>query len=190
MTQHTALLLFASLLAGCTLQLPNHATMSGHAGMDHAAHMRAMASPQRQAEVAARGGDVMPFSLSATVHVFDKTPTGGTQRVLARDAVDTAQVALVRQHLREIREQFMKGDFSGPSHIHGANMPGLAELKTAQAGQLAIAYRDIPGGAELSYTTAETKLVNALHQWFDAQLADHGPDARGGHAHHEGVGKR
>lgn len=190
MTQHTALLLLASLLAGCAPHLPNHSTMPGHAGMDHAAHMKAMADPQRQAEVSARGGDVMPFSLSATVHVFDKTPTGGTQRVLARNADDTAQVALVRQHLREIREQFLKGDFSGPSHIHGHDMPGLAELKTAQPGQLGIAYSDTAGGAELVYTTPEAKLVAALHQWFDAQLADHGPDARGGHAHHEGMGKR
>ena len=186
MTQHTALLpltsLLASLLAGCAPQLPNHAAMSGHAGMGHAAHMQAMASPQRQTEVAGRGGDVMPFSLSATVHVFDKTPAGGTQRVLARNADDATQVALVRQHLREIRGQFLKGDFSGPGHIHGQDMPGLAQLTTAQPGQLDIAYNDVAGGAELVYTTAATPLVGALHRWFDAQLADHGKDAVGGHA--------
>lgn len=186
MTQHTTLLLLASLLAGCAPHLPNHSAMPGHAGMDHAAHMKAMADPQRQAEVSARGGDVMPFSLSATVHVFDKTPTGGTQRVLARNANDAAQVALVRQHLREIREQFLKGDFSGPSHIHGHDMPGLAELKTAQPGQLDIAYNDVAGGAELVYTTTAAPLVGALHRWFDAQLADHGKDAVGGHSGHSG----
>ncbi len=172
------------LFAGCS-----NNPMAEHAGMDHAAHMQAMASADRQAEVSARGGDVMPFSLATTEHVFTQNASGGTQQVVTRNAGDAQQVALVRQHLREIREQFLKGDFSGPSHIHGANMPGLAQLKTAQPGQLAIAYRDIPAGAELSYTTNETNLVAALHQWFDAQLADHGPDARGGHAHHEGVSK-
>jgi hypothetical protein len=186
MAQYTALLLLASLLAGCAPHRPNHSAMSGHAGMDHATHMKAMADPQRQAEVAARGGNVMPFSLSATVHVFDKTPAGGTQRVLARNADDTAQVALVRQHLREIHGQFLKGDFSGPSHIHGQDMPGLAQLKTAQPGQLDIAYSDVAGGAELIYKTAAVPLVGALHRWFDAQLADHGKDAVDGHAGHSG----
>lgn len=157
--------------------------------MDHAAHMKAMADPKRQAEVSTRGGDVMPFTLSATVHVFAKTPEGGMQQVLARNAIDTVQVKLVRQHLREIREQFLKGDFSGPSHIHGDDMPGLAEMKTAQPGQIDIAYSDVAGGAELTYKTTSESLVNALHRWFDAQLADHGKDAMDGHSNHSGATK-
>ena len=36
---------------------------------------------QRQAEVAGRGKDVMPFSLAATTHVFTKTAEGGIQPV-------------------------------------------------------------------------------------------------------------
>ena len=179
----TAFALAIAFLTGCAQgPMPHH-----HAGMNHAAHMQA--SADRQADVSARGAHVMPFSLAATEHVFTRNASGGTQQVVARNAGDAQQAALVRQHLREIREQFLKGDFSSPSHIHGANMPGLAKLKTAQPGQLAIAYRDIPAGAELSYTTAEVNLAAALHQWFDAQLADHGPDARGGRAHHEGMGK-
>jgi len=158
-----------------------------HASMDHAAHMKAMSDSKRQAEVSARGGDVMPFSLSATVHVFAKTPEGGMQQVLARNVDDTAQVALVRQHLREIREEFLKGDFSGPGHIHGHDMPGLAEMKVAQPGQVEIAHNDVTAGAELTYKTKAEPLVNALHRWFDAQLADHGKDAMDGHSNHSGA---
>jgi hypothetical protein len=154
-------------------------------GMDHAAHMAEMANAQRQAEVAKRGGDVMPFSLPATTHIFTKSAEGGVQQVVARKATDTAQVMLVRQHLREIREQFLKGDFSGPAHIHGQSMPGLTELKAAQPGQIAIAYKDIKGGAELTYSMSEATLAAALHKWFDAQLSDHGKDAMAGHAQHQ-----
>lgn len=189
MTQHTALLFFASLLAGCAQHPPKDSAVSGHALMDHAAHMKAMAAPKRQAEVSARGGDVMPFSLSATVHVFAKTPEGGMQQVLARNADDTAQVTLVRQHLRDIREQFLNGDFSGPSHIHRHDMPGLAELKAAKPGQIDITYNDVVGGAELGYRTTASPLVSALHRWFDAQLADHGKDATDGHSSHSGAMK-
>lgn len=143
------------------------------------------ADAQRQAEVAQRGPDVMPFSLKATQHVFTKTPDGGVQKVVARNTADSEQVKLVRGHLRDIQTQFLKGDFSGPTHIHGAGMPGLAELRAAQPGQIAIEYKEVAGGAELTYRTAETKLATALHSWFDAQVSDHGHDAMAGHMHHD-----
>lgn len=143
------------------------------------------ADAQRQAEVAKLGANVMPFSLKATTHVFTKTAQGGTQRVVAKNAADTMQVKLVREHLHDIQTQFLKGDFSGPSHIHGNEMPGLADLKAAKPGQVAIDYKDVDGGAELSYRTADAKLVAALQKWFDAQLSDHGADAMAGHPHHQ-----
>ena len=142
------------------------------------------ADAQRQAEVAGRGKDVMPFSLKATTHIFTKTHEGGVQRVVAKDVTDAGQTAFVREHLQEIKAQFLKGDFSGPSHIHGGDMPGLAELAAAKPGQIAIAYKEVAGGAELEYKTADHQLVMALHKWFDAQLSDHGSDALEGHQHH------
>lgn len=145
------------------------------------------ADATRQAEIAQRGAQVMPFSLAATTHVFTKTAQGGVQRVIAKDSADTAQVKLVRSHLREIEAQFRQGDFSAPAHIHGMDMPGLAELKSAPVGSIAISYKDVKGGAELSYRTADAKLVAALHRWFDAQLSDHGADAMAGHMHHPGM---
>ena len=146
------------------------------------------ADAQRQAEVAKLGADVMPFSLKATTHVFIKTAEGGVQRVVAKSAADAQQVKLVREHLRDIQKQFLKGDFSGPTHIHGAEMPGLADLKAAKPGQVAIDYKDVDAGAELTYRTTDAKLVAALHQWFDAQLSDHGADAMAGHMHHHDHG--
>jgi hypothetical protein len=144
------------------------------------------ADSARQAEVAKRGADVMPFSLKATTHIFTKSPDGGTQRVVAKNAADATQVRLVRKHLREIETQFRKGDFSGPSHIHGNDMPGLEQLKAAKPGEISIAYKNVRGGAQLAYRTANPELVSALHAWFDAQLSDHGPDAMAGHTHHPG----
>lgn len=138
---------------------------------------------RRQAAVAARSADVMPFDLSATMHVFSNTPAGGVQRVVAKDAHDAKQVGLVREHLRELRTQFLNGDFSGPSHIHGDTMPGLAALRAAPPGQLDIAYREVEGGAELEYAAQDPQLVDAIHAWFGAQLSDHGHDAMAGHDH-------
>ncbi len=176
----------AAIAVACTVGAQTmDEQMMDHQNMDHAAHMKMMAESQRQAEVSQRGKDVMPFSLSATTHIFAKSDTGGVQQVVAKVAGDEAQTKLIQQHLKEIQAQFLKGDFSGPTHIHGQSMPGLAELKAAKPGQIAIVYRDIKDGAELTYDTANIKLVAALHKWFDAQLSDHGKDAMEGHAHHK-----
>jgi hypothetical protein len=147
------------------------------------------ADAQRQAEVAERGKDVMPFNLEATTHIFTKTAEGGIQRVVAKNIADADQTKSVRVHLQEIKQQFLKGDFSGPSHVHGKNMPGLDELRSAKQAQIAIDYRDVDGGAELYYRTSNPVMVAALHKWFDAQLSDHGTDAMEGHQHHHGVSR-
>jgi hypothetical protein len=137
----------------------------------------------RVAVVRERGADVMPFDLSATTHVFTKTPVGGVQTVVAKSRNDERQIGLIRGHLNEIADRFGHGDFSAPTHVHGTAMPGLDALKSAPAGALKTRYRDVESGAEVSYSSNDPKIVAALHEWFDAQLADHGPDPAEGHQH-------
>jgi hypothetical protein len=143
----------------------------------------APAAEDRQAQVAERGTKVMPFDLDRTRHVFTKTATGGEQRVVALAADDTAQTALIRDHLKDIAERFAKGDFSGPAFIHGDNMPGLAELRRAQPGQWTVQYREVENGAEIVYASRLPALVQAIHAWFDAQVSDHGRHALHGQHH-------
>ncbi len=138
----------------------------------------------RQAEVSAHGAGVMPFDLKATVHLFSKNKTGGVQQVIAKNPQDSTQIRLIREHLQEIVGQFKTGNFSGPTHIHGASMPGLSELRKAKPGMVSIHYQDMSDGGQIRYSTANAPLVAALHRWFDAQLSDHGADAKAGHAHH------
>ena len=141
----------------------------------------------RHAEVSARGAHVMPFDLKATTHLFTKTKTGGVQQVIAKSPQDNMQIRLIREHLREIADQFTTGNFSAPTQIHGALMPGLNELKNAKPGEISIHYEDLPDGGQIRYLTSSALLVAALQRWFDAQLSDHGSDAKAGHAHHDGM---
>jgi hypothetical protein len=141
------------------------------------------ASPERVEEVAKRGAEVMPFDLKQTQHVFTKTETGGVQQVLARDPANANQIGLIRQHLAKISGEFARGDFSDPARIHGEDMPGLAELRNARPEKLRVEYRELPNGAEIDYASDDPALIAAIHRWFDAQLAEHGPDAMPGHPH-------
>ena len=138
------------------------------------------ASPERLNDVTQRGMHVMPFDLKQTQHVFDKTETGGVQQVIVRDPRNSKQINLIRQHLTKISGEFSQGDFSDPEKIHGKDMPGLAVLRTAKPGQLHVQYKELPNGAAITYSAEDKALITAIHQWFDAQLADHGPDAMPG----------
>jgi hypothetical protein len=141
------------------------------------------ASPERLEEITQHGMQVMPFDLKQTRHIFTKTGTGGVQQVIARNPSNTQQVELIRQHLSKISQEFSHGDFSNPAKIHGQDMPGLAELRKAKQGQLHVDYKALKDGAEITYSSDDPGLIAAIHQWFDAQLADHGSDAMPGHPH-------
>lgn len=134
---------------------------------------------QRQADVADRGAEVMPFDLDATTHLFTKTDDGGLQVVVADDPEDTEQIELIRQHLAEERERFARGDFDDPAAIHGHDMEGVAELQAGHA-DIDITYAERPDGAQLTYASDDRALVAAIHAWFDRQIMDHGDHAEAG----------
>ena len=152
---------FAVLVAGCVIVVaPSYAT-----------------EESTQQHVHAMSHEVMPFDMAKTLHVFRMTETGGMQRVVIRDAGFADQVTPIRQHLKEEAARFQAGDFTDPSHLHGAGMPGLAEMR-ASVGRIRVAYNDLPDGAEIVFTASDIAAITAIHRWFGAQLSEHGADAR------------
>lgn len=147
-------------------------------------HAAEKADEKRLDEIAERGSHVMPFDLEKTTHIFNQTPNGGVQQVIAKNKSDTGQISLIRAHLSEIYNEFKQGNFSNPEKIHGKDMPGLAELKAAQPEQIKFEYEELPDGAQITYSTKVEKLKRAIHQWFEAQLSDHARHAVPGHSHH------
>ena len=129
-----------------------------------------------QARIDQRSKTIMPFDLTKTMHGFQNLPDGGRETVMANDAGDTAQIALVRGHLRKEATLFGHGDFSGPAYIHGADMPGLPELRVGWR-RVTVRYATQTGGATLIYRTTDPVMVAAIHQWFAAQTMEHGSHA-------------
>ena len=120
---------------------------------------------------------VMPFALSKTIHIFKMTESGGVQRVIMREPGDSDQIALIQQHLKHEVERFQHGDYTDPAALHGADMPGLKELR-AGAAEIQVSYTALPSGAEITFTTSDLHLLTAIHRWFGAQLSEHGADAK------------
>ena len=120
---------------------------------------------------------VMPFEMSKTIHVFTMTQSGGVQRVIVKDPAALDQVALIQEHLKHESARFQQGDYADPKRLHGAGMPGLAELEAA-GSKLQVSYAPLPDGAQITFFTTDVALLTAVHRWFGAQLSEHGADAR------------
>jgi hypothetical protein len=75
---------------------------------------------------------------------------------------------LIQAHLLKIANEFRKGDFSVTERIHGADMPGLAQLKMAETDDIKFEYKALANGAQIHYSTEYPQYIQALHEWFDA----------------------
>lgn len=131
---------------------------------------------QRQEMIHEQGMQVMPFNLDDTEHIFKKNETGGTQSVVVRDTNDTEDLALIRMHIQMEVQNFSQGNFSDPTGLHGESMAGLSVLK-ANSSKMKVTYSEIESGAKIDFETTDTETINAIHDWFDAQVSDHGKDA-------------
>jgi hypothetical protein len=130
---------------------------------------------KRQADVERKSEQVMPFDMSVAMHSFVPTPKGGVQTIMVHNG-DAQQVTLVRTHLRKEATAFAHGDFSDPATIHGGSMPGLQAMHDG-AERIRVHYADVQNGASLTYSTDDPALISAIHEWFKAQVSDHGMHA-------------
>jgi len=147
------------------------------------ANAEAPASSARLDEVAERGRHAMPFALEKTLHIFEKTPHGGIQQVIANNPTDQTQIGLIRRHLAELATRFKHGDFSRQRQVHGDDMPGIADLTDGHE-RISFNYRELSNGAEIEYSAEDPGLVDAIHRYFNAQLRDHARHASGGNLPH------
>jgi len=135
-------------------------------------------------ETLQRTQQLVPFAVDQTLQTFSKTVHGGVQHVVIKPAGDTRQIKLIQDYLLKLADEFKNGDFSETERIHGADMPGLMQLKTAKTDDIKYEYKALENGAQIHYSTEYPQFVQALHEWFDAQAGEHGNDVIPGHKQH------
>lgn len=131
------------------------------------------ASPERIDEVRKLSHSVIPYDIDQIKQIFTKTVHGGVQHVVVKSAENSEQIKLIQAYLLKMTNNFSTGDFSETERIHSSNMPGLAQLKMAHPYDIKFEYKALPNGAQIHYSTEYPLLVQALHEWFDAQTSDH-----------------
>ena len=118
-----------------------------------------------------RGRMVMGVDQYTSTHHFDALPDGGRIE-LQRDAPDSAGVARIRMHLREIAVAFKAGDFSQPAAVHMADVPGV-KIMAAKRAVIEYETHDLPLGAELRIRTHDPGAVHAIHDFMAFQRGQH-----------------
>ena len=140
---------------------------------------KATGSDSAFAALQARGQHAMGVDQQTSTHRFDSLHDGGRVE-LQRDVPDSAGVAQIRAHMREIAAAFTAGDFSTPAFVHAQRVPGT-DVMAAKRGVITYEVRDLPLGAELLMRTSDRDAINAIHEFMAFQRADH--HAMGAHQH-------
>jgi hypothetical protein len=115
----------------------------------------------------------VPYDVDKTLQSFSKTVHGGVQHLVAKSETDTEQIKMIQDYLIKLVDAFRKGDFSEAERLHGKDMPGLNQLKTAKADEIYYEYKALAKGGQIHYSSEYPNFVQALHEWFDAQAREH-----------------
>ena len=142
----------------------------------------ARAEPDADTDFAAvqkRGRVAMGVDQYTSTHVFEELPDGG-RIVLDRDtAADSAGIATIRAHMRDIAAAFARGDFALPGFVHAREVPGTAEMARLR-DRIRYDAVDRPRGAEVRIRADGDEAVRAVHAFLAFQRSDH---RAAGHEH-------
>ncbi len=107
-------------------------------------------------------------------HRFISTRYGGriAMQRYASYAPDSAAVARIRQHIKEIARLFGDGDFRLPPGGASREVPGTQEM-AAKSAAIRYATRPLPRGAEVVISSRDASAIDAIHAFLRFHKAEH-----------------
>jgi hypothetical protein len=119
-----------------------------------------------------RGAHVMGVNQYTSAHVFEDLPDGGRVVLERDDPADTAAIAAIRGHMRDIAASFRAGDFTKPLQVHAQTVPGTAMMRDRRA-TISYVPIDRPRGGEVRITSRDSAAVRAIHEFLAFQRYQH-----------------
>jgi hypothetical protein len=119
-----------------------------------------------------RGHAIMGVDQYAAAHVFEDLNDGGRIVLDVHDPTDTAGIAAIRQHMRDIAAAFRHGDFSRPFHVHDQVVPGTS-IMAERRSTITYDATDRPHGAEVRIRTSDGAALAAIHEFLAFQRTAH-----------------
>lgn len=131
-------------------------------------------TPENTAAKASKARQMLPYAADQALESFSKTVHGGIMHIVAKSPSDSKQIKGIQAYLLQTAKEYRQGDFSSTERFHGTDMPGLAKMKAAEMDDIRYEYKALKNGGQIHFSTEYPDLLNALHEWLDAQIAAHG----------------
>jgi hypothetical protein len=118
-----------------------------------------------------RGKTAMRVDQDKAQHQFDNLRDGGRIRLESATG-DSADIAGIREHFKDIESAFQRGDFAIPMFVHDGEVPGVAVI-TAKKDRIEYVRRKLARGAELRLRTHDPVAIRAIHEFMAFQRREH-----------------
>ena len=119
-----------------------------------------------------RGEHVMGVNQFTSAHVFEDLSDGGRVVLDRDDPSDSAGIATVRAHMRDIAAAFRAGDFAKPFEVHAQTVPGTGVM-TARRDKISYEVNDRPRGGEVRIRSDDPQAIAAIHEFLAFQRNAH-----------------
>ncbi|HKO65156.1 MAG TPA: hypothetical protein VJU13_08130 [Candidatus Nitrosocosmicus sp.] len=119
-----------------------------------------------------RGNNAMGFDQTTIAHEFFSTKDGGQIKITALDENDNKTINQIRNHIRDIQNDFTEGNFTKPFYIHAQLVPGT-DAMTQNKEQIQYNIQDLKNGSILLLITNNSSLVNSINQFMTFQSTEH-----------------
>jgi hypothetical protein len=127
---------------------------------------------QQHCAMMKRGDAGMGFSHEKTTHHFVLLKDGGAIQVSVNDPKDDASRDQIRMHLSHVAKMFSEGDFNVPMFIHDTTPPGVPTMEKLHS-EIRYQYQQTDSGAKIMIDTANSKALQAVHQFLRFQIDEH-----------------
>ena len=114
----------------------------------------------------------MGFDQSKIAHEFSTTKDGGQIKITALDEKDNNTINQIKSHTREIKNDFIEGNFTKPFYIHAQSVPGT-DAMTQSKDQIQYKIQDLKNGSILLLLTNNPNLSSSIHQFMTYQSTEH-----------------
>lgn len=124
------------------------------------------------AQMMQRGNLAMGFDQSKIAHEFSTTKDGGQIKITALDEKDNNTINQIKSHTREIKNDFIEGNFTKPFYIHAQSVPGT-DAMTQNKDQIQYKIQDLKNGSILLLLTNNSNLSSSIHKFMTYQSTEH-----------------
>ncbi len=129
-------------------------------------------SPSSSMSMLQRGNIAMGFDQNKIRHNFTSTSTGGEIIITSLNGNDNTTINHIREHIKDIQNDFSNGNFTKPFFIHAQDVPGTKVMRE-KSNLINYSINELPNGSSLTLKTTDEEVLNAIHQFLTFQSTQH-----------------